>query len=112
MEADVPQVNYTYGRPEHSFPPSSFTILHFCAMKTLFHSPVGEFFSSYISEPKYLTAALSNLSPCCKLVSFSRFCFNRSLDRFSPPRFYNPKYQRNQSSVFTKNCREILNDTK
>ena len=95
MEADGPQENYTYGRPEPSLPPSSFTILSHCDMKTLFHSSVGEFFSYYISEPKDLTTTESNLPPCNKPVfCFSRFCIYRSLEIFSPQWFENPKYER------------------
>lgn len=73
MEADVPPNKLHYGRPEPEFPTSSVSILPQYVMKILFHSPVGEFLSSYISELKYLTTTVSNLPHCCKLVSFSRF---------------------------------------
>lgn len=73
MKADVPPRKLHYGRPEPGFPPPSFSILFQYVMKILFHSPDGEFLSSYISELKYLTTTVSNLLHCCELVSFSRF---------------------------------------
>ena len=54
MEADVSQVNDTYRIPEPSLPPSSFTVLLLCVVKTLSHGQVGKLLSFYISELKYL----------------------------------------------------------